>query len=371
MSHPGPSFKLPVIPGPGYPFPGIVFAGGPMAMTSLSGLVLLVLAQAGFPGPAAAREAIVDDREEPYFDLLRPHDMSAKTGSPVAGGTIQARRDECRRRYRAAVLEFTDPEKAFLRRVTEMLHPALADYPRLAALPWSFLKVDSSIEGGLPHTRGAHIVLPEPVMRGYEKARKASEEQAAAAAAGLLVHEQVHVLQRKQPEVFEDLYVRVWGFKRAPRIAGGPWLEAHEVVNPDATDCGWAFPIRSDAGVRWIWPRVIFDGPEPGPGKVFRMPEDFRMAAVELEEEAGGGFRVRLDEKGKPLMSDLLEVPEYVRAFSGSRYIYHPAEAAADLFKTIVMFDAFTPKDRLTAEARESAEKRLGPLRSWFRVHLK
>lgn len=324
-----------------------------------------------FPGPAAAREAIVDDRAEPYFSLLRPHDMSAKTGSPIAGDTPEARLAECRRRYQDAVLEFTDAEKEFVRLVVARFHPALsADYPRMAALPWSFLKVRDTIEGGLAHTRGRHIVLSPPVLDGIERLRKRSAEAAVQRAAGLFVHEQVHVFQRANPRAFDPLYVGVWGFRRAPRIEGADALGAVEVVNPDATDLGWVFPVRKGGGVRWIWPRVLFRGEKPAEGAVHRMPEDFRMAAVDVEETKEG-FRLKRDAGGKPVVGELMEVPEYVRVFAGSSNIYHPIEAAADLLGTVFMVDAFNPKDRLSKGARESAEAALGPLRRWFRQHLR
>ncbi len=316
------------------------------------------------PGLAAAREAIVDDREEPYFSLLRPHDMSAKTGAPIAGATPEARRAACRKRYQDGVAEFTGAEKDFLRAVVERLHPHLSThYPRLAALPWSFLKVKDHIEGGLPHTRGGHIVLSVQILQNFDRLRRRSEAMAVQRAGLLFAHEQIHVFQRRNPRHFDPLYTGLWGFKRAPRIEGCPWIDDREVVNPDATDLGWAFPIREAGKVRWIWPRVLFQDAPRNPDQILKMPADFLMVGVDLKETKDG-FRVKRDAGGTPVHENLLEIGEYVRTFSGSTYIYHPAEAAADLFDTVVAVD-----DLL--QGRIPDPPSLAPIRRWFRDNLK
>lgn len=320
-----------------------------------------------FLDPARAREAIVDDRDEPYFSLLRPHDMSAKIGRPVPGATIEEQRDTCRRAYREAAADFSDTEKDLVRTAVARIHPVLAaDYPKFAALPWSFIKVGDSIEGGFPHTRGPHIVLPAGTLAGMARTLKRSERDALFRAATLLAHEQVHVFQRKYPDSLDALYTGLWGFRRAPRIEGCPWLDRHEVVNPDATDVGWVFPFKEGGKERVIWPRVLFKDPEPGPGEIFRMGEDFRMAAVELEKTPDG-YRVSKDAAGNPAMADLMKVRPYTEKFPGESYIYHPEEAAAAYFGTIAAVDALVDKERLPEESRRTLEKNLDPVRGWFR----
>jgi len=320
---------------------------------------------------ARAREAIVDDRDEPYFSLLRPHDLSAKVGKPIAGATLKEQQDEGRRRFREAATDFSDSEKEFVRKAVGKLHPVLAaDYPKFATLPWSFIKVDDAIEGGFPHTRGPHIVLPAGTLARMEKMLKRSERDALFRAATLFAHEQVHVYQRKYPDSLDTLFTGLWGFRRAPRIEGCPWLDRHEVVNPDATDLGWVFPCMEDGKEREIWPRVLFTDPEPGSGKVFSMGGDFQMTAVELEKTSEG-YRVVKDAGGKPVMTDLMKVRRYVETFPGESYIYHPEEAAAAYFGTIAAVDALVDRERLPEESRRTLEKNLGPVRAWFRKNFR
>ena len=73
----------------------------------------------GFLTAKDAADAIVDESMEPYFSLLLPLEMHAKTGSSGPGANLAAQRDECRKRYRSAVLDFTDDEKAAMTAAAE------------------------------------------------------------------------------------------------------------------------------------------------------------------------------------------------------------------------------------------------------------
>ncbi len=325
----------------------------------------------GFLDVQQGRRAITDDSDEPYFSLLRPHDMSAKTGRPITGATLDEQREECRRRYRDAVLEFTGDEKDMLLQAVRKLHPVLSSrYPRFASLPWSFLKVAGTIEGGFPHTRGDHVVLPVPSLANLERLRKRSPQDGLFRAASLLAHEQLHVYQRKRPRDFDGLYTDVWGFIRATRIEGCPWLDEHEAVNPDATDLGWIFPLRKPPPERLIWPRVIYRESESKDGRVYSMAEDFRMVAIEVEKTPEG-HRVRMDARGRPLMSDLNEVPEYMRTFPGQDYVFHPAEAAAAYFGSLAAIEALVDPEKLQEKARRAFENDFGAVRAWFKEAFK
>ena len=80
----------------------------------------------------------------------------------------------------------------------------------------------------------------------------------------------------------------------------------------------------------------------------------------------GDGFRVELDGEGRPKQSELLSVRDYCRVLSPSTNIYHPHEAAADLFAQLIMFDMYRTK-WLSASQRAADEKTFGPLREYFR----
>jgi hypothetical protein len=244
------------------------------------------------------------------------------------------------------------------------LYPVLRDnYPLFAKLPWKFLKVSDQIEGGLPHTRGKYIVLPESACRGIA-ATESQQDQLGAME--LLLHEQMHVFQRANPDLFDSLYTKQWGFEKAPFITGSTWLVEHHLANPDALDCRWVFPVRQEQGTTWIWPLVVFCD---GPG-LKQMPRDFRMLGIHLAK-TDTGFRVEEKNDGRPIAEDLMKIGPYRGVFPLTTNIYHPHEASAALFATLVIVDHFVPKGLMDDTLRARMEKSLAPLRTWFRANLK
>ena len=162
-------------------------------------------------------------------------------------------------------------------------------------------------------------------------------------------------------ELFDSLYMGQWGLIRAKSIKTCPWIVEHQLVNPDAIDCSWVFPINRGDKTRYIWPLCsLSDGPGPK-----QMRADFSTLAFYVVPD-GDGYRVECGDGGRPKYSDLLSVRDYCRVFSPSTNIYHPHEAAADLFAKLVLFDAHG--SRRSSPARQAAEeKTFAPLREWFK----
>ena len=173
----------------------------------------------------------------------------------------------------------------------------------------------------------------------------------------------MHVFQRVHAVIFESLYVGQWGFVRAKSIVVCPWIVEHQLLNPDAVDCPWVFPILRPDGTKYIWPLCSFpDGPSPK-----RMQSEFSLLAIYVTP-AGDGFRVQQLPDGRPNYSDLMSVRAYREVFPQSTNIYHPHEAAADLFAKLVVFDSYSSA-RMNAAERAEKEKTFGPLREWFRTN--
>ncbi len=289
----------------------------------------------GFPDLEAARAAMTDEEIEPYISTLQTAEMSAKTGSEITGEGLAAQRAECRKRFAAGTIQFTDDEQAQLRWLAERVTDRyLGDYPLLAGLPWSFIKVKRSIEGGLPHTRGAHIVLTGSVASQIAAMRERAEEAAIRGMGSLLIHEQLHVAERAHRDVFEKLYTEEWGFERVESLPTCDWLDRNQVVNPDGVDIRWVRPFRRGEETIYVHPRVMFsdDGPK-------RMPWGFRMVGVFLKKTTDG-YSLQLNDDGIAAHASLRKIPEYRDLFKGIGNTYHPNEALASLFPRMVIADA-------------------------------
>jgi hypothetical protein len=296
-----------------------------------------------------AADAIVDESMEPYFSLLQPLEMHAKTGSPVPGANLAAQRDECRKRYREAVRDFTDHEKAALTQAAEGIRAALKEaYPFFASTPWSFVKIESTIEGGMPHTRGPHVVVPSKMAAAFAGLHLRREDVVKTRLAQTLIHELCHVLQRAHPGLFADLYGNVWSLIRAKGIPSDPWLDKVQIVNPDGPDVGWIYAAKDGF---WQPLVVLKDGVEKPV-----MPRDFLFVGV-AREKKGDAFPVRLKD-GKPETMPLKNVPGYMEAFPANAG-FHPNETFAELFAAMAM------KDHIADPGQPAAD--FTTLRDWCR----
>lgn len=279
----------------------------------------------------AAQKAIVDDSADPYFERLTAREMTVKTGSPITGDTPEEQRKECKARYQAACEEFTEDEQKLVSAVVAGLQPALQrEMPKFAEQPWSFIKVNATIEGGMPHTRGSHIILPAPAVAALRRFQNLKPP--GGPLARLFIHEQVHVVQRVHPEWFTKLYTEVLGFEKAKQIESHPWIKARQIVNPDGPDVSWVMPIKSaDGSTRWIWPLILLGSTD---ATTF---EGLQMVGIDLQSDGKGGFKVKLDANGEPEHAPLTDIQAYLDRAHVRQDLYHPNEIAAELLPLLVL----------------------------------
>lgn len=280
-----------------------------------------------------AAVAITDDAAEPYFCRLRTLEIGAKTGALPASASLDAAQECARRHYSAHVLDFNDEERTLISTTVASLVAAVSqEAPLLTRMPWRFLKVDGTVEGGLPHTRGSVIILSSPTL-----ARYVGQGAKEGAFTELLLHEQIHVVQRMHPGIFDGIYTRHWGFSKAKRIAEHPWLVEHQLLNPDGTDLHWVVEIKEGQVHRWMWPLLLLRKPEDS-GVAPQMPSCFRQLSLTLDKDPDGAFKVKEDEYGLPDFIDLYKDEGYLSRFGGWRHnLYHPHEAAASIFSRVLL----------------------------------
>lgn len=235
-----------------------------------------------FLNKTEARIAIINDQKDNYFESMYPMEMSAKTGMKMKGTKLQDMRKECKSRYQNAVLEFNEQDQNTINTLIKDIHPKLkSSYPKLAALPWSFIKIQNHIEGGMPHTRDLHIIFSERTLQQMTQFIQNKNKFAYHRFIQLLIHEQVHVLQRLEQSLFDSLYKDTWGFKKAKSIQSCKWLEIYHLSNPDGVECNWVFPIKNTNTLQYYLPLVIFNEGH----SLKRMPHDFLMIMLELKEK--------------------------------------------------------------------------------------
>jgi hypothetical protein len=262
-----------------------------------------------------------------YYATLGLMEIRARLQSPLAGMSLADARVAVAEADAAAVLSFTDEECIAIRGVIARMQPLLAARaPLYVRTPWSFIKLDDRAEGGMPHTRGPHIVLPKSVADAMAKMHREMAEAGKLAVTprgrNLLIHEQTHVLERLDPARFEPLFTDVFGFARMAPAPANAWLSAHRCTNPDGPDVEWALPLEKIGGSGWVMPDVILrDVPVP------RMPQDFLAVGIDVAKTANG-WQV-IEEGGEPKRRDLGRIPGYDVHFPFPEEDFHPDEIAA------------------------------------------
>jgi hypothetical protein len=311
----------------------------------------------------AAKDAIIDDSADPYFSKLEEHEMTAKTSSPITGTTHADKIAECKKRYQAATTDFTDDEKATLTFFIEKIQgPLKRDYPVFGNTPWSFIKVKDTLEGGMPHTRGGHIVMPAGVLADFVKYKKRMGANAIPAAASLLIHEQTHVLERQHPDLFQPLFTDTLHFIHAGKIESNPWLTDRQLINPDGTVCDWIYPLTENGKPSYMLPLIAFDDPNPTD-----LRHGIGMIAVTMEKTPDG-FKPAIGTDGNPVVRPLSDVTQYMQGPGSESDNYHPNEIAADRFAELVVVDDLWSDQTRKKVLKINGEKldaRLKPTRDW------
>jgi hypothetical protein len=116
-----------------------------------------------------------------FFTSLNSSDMIARstTNSPITS------EEHYKNVYISSYEDFTEIEKNILNKVVEEANKLLTSYQNLQQLEWKFVKVNSKIENGLPHTISDMIVVNTDLLKRTEKELIKT-----------IIHEKVHVYQR-------------------------------------------------------------------------------------------------------------------------------------------------------------------------------
>ena len=142
------------------------------------------------------------------------------------------------------VSAWTEEEKEICRNMIQLAQKRLQKYfilqKNLIYTPWKIAKVTGHVENGFPHTHDDIIYLSSTFL---EKMMSNKTTQEIYDSIGfILLHEKVHVWQRKEPYLFENLYTKFLPFEKIKLNAESyKWLEKNSRTNPDGLDLNWVY----------------------------------------------------------------------------------------------------------------------------------
>ena len=329
------------------------------------------MAKISFADRRAGRELVRHGADDGYFSVLGETEIRLKYGVRRNRRSLAALREECRARYGEAAMDFSPAERELLSSVVNTLQPLLErEYPLAAEIPWQFVKLDSSIEGGLPHTMGRSIVFSERWLDDFLAQANADEEYPAESRIDFwLLHERMHVVQRGCPEPFRKLYEDVWRFEFAAELERGDWLAERQLTNPDAGPGHWLYAIPQQDREAWIWPTVILDPESASSSRRPSLEKSMRMVAVHVFFE-GGRPTVRLGTDGRPQQVEQSAFDALRARFPSVSGLLDPGEIAAEAFAVIVVGDLLGDDHAFTWKTRDVHWK-MAMLKRWFWENLR
>ncbi len=216
--------------------------------------------------------------------------------------------------------------------------------------------------GGYAFTLGDCIILSDRSLDRLAEAQSdLGEHGEIPAAASLLVHEQMHVVERYCPHVFAPMFENQWGFVTGD-VDPHPWVTQRQVTNPDAPSANWLVPNPDgEDGRDYLWMRTLVKGDAPVP----TMGVDSVCAAIRVRRNDDGTMRIQSDSDGLPLWRLMDEYHAFIDRFPVRAGHDHPNEIAAYLFGDIFVRDYLSPGERGEAPVLADGHPMLNQFREW------
>ena len=290
----------------------------------------LVHSRISFLEKSQASVAILDETFEPYFSKLQRKEISTFV-QEKAPKNIDSARAFARMKFSSAVMDFSYQEKEILTFVVKKTNRWLLenDINLMANQPWRFIKIQNWLCGGFAHTRGTFIILSQAYLDRLstdwsDNMTEESELKLVTSLGGLLVHEQMHSLQRTFKSKFKKLYSENWNFINQ-QIKDEQEIIKDQVSNPDAPIAEWLIP---DPEIRdkFYWIRTLITKNVEIP----EMGKDFVDVAFDILKDKENYSLIKLNNTiSSRSLSDL---DFYTNSFPVKRGLDHPNEISAYMF---------------------------------------
>jgi len=287
----------------------------------------LVHPRVDFLGTERAAKAILDESYEPYFSQLQIREIEAFTNSKVRTNNLEKAREYAKEKFSSAVTDFTTDEKKCISFVVDKVNAILLknNITLMAYQPWRFIKVEDWLCGGFAHTRGTYIILSQRHIDHLTPMTIEDEKILIQKMGGLLVHEQMHSLQRTFKSKFKNLYTNYWDFTKA-HVLNDALIIKNQVSNPDAPIAEWLIANPQDTS-SFYWIRTMLKETEGIPV----MGKDF-TDKVFIVKNTNGEYSTVKSSDNSLIQTNLEGIEFYKNSFPTSRGLDHPNEISAYMF---------------------------------------
>ena len=204
-------------------------------------------------------------------------------------------------------MEFTEEEKLFVSNGVNYIFNTFKDQVPLIR-KWNIIKTHNDIDWGFPYTLGDNIVLPKRSISSNAKEM-----------AKTLFHEQLHIIQRNEKEIFENFYIKQWKFQKTV-LPDDLWINKYLVRNPDSEDF-YKYKLSKELN---LLPLPV----------TFNKHHKFNQYGLFLNNS--GKILARDDE---PHVEPLKNLVQYNKRFYNVDSLYHPHEIFATILSEMLFND--------------------------------
>lgn len=184
-----------------------------------------------------------------------------------------------------------------------------------------FAKFEDFVDNGYPHTNSDIIFLTGSfVNRLYTYYNTNDIKNMIINVGSIIIHECIHIWQRKEPKKFMRLYKKYWHFSNPDKIYNIKLLEKIRRFNPDGKQINWVLNLNK----KHILLASIYNDNAKNIG-------DVRYVGVFLDKQ-NDHYSINEDEqsiKNLKKLSDIHEFNSFFKYLYGNHY--HPNELSAEL----------------------------------------
>lgn len=145
-----------------------------------------------FPSVAEVKSTVTTNAQTYFFVDMSELDLRARRAQ-----TKQSYYDQ----YLSAISEFTGEQKEVMKAIIKEADKFLLPYNNIYHIAWKIARVNG-VEEGYPHTHGDTIFVSDDIFTLKPKSMVAT-----------MIHEKIHVFQRKFVLETNLLVQKVWGYK--------------------------------------------------------------------------------------------------------------------------------------------------------------
>ena len=221
--------------------------------------------------------------------------------------------------YISNISDFTASEKKFIKKCVINLNK-FELVKKLDMIDWNIVKTNTNIEWGFSFTYDKYIFISEKTINMYNNNLQEMMK--------LLLHEQIHILQRKIQSTLDTNLYNKWNFIK-PVISLDKALEDSIITNPDGID-KYIFVSKNK---RYYLPTLMLSSN----GNVDEV-------AIEMITDDEKNFRNTYN------MIDIDKIPHYILSlgFDINQDLYHPNEILAHHLSEMIL--NLVPKDHKITE---------------------